>query len=60
MTHNSGSAEGALLHSAPSPAVSETNEYFPSTRGASDTSRCVGLHLDLSASLYVTSLSSRS
>ena len=31
MTHISGSAEGALLHSAPSPAVSETNEYSPST-----------------------------
>jgi hypothetical protein len=30
MTHISGSDEGALLHSAPSPAESETNEYSPS------------------------------
>ena len=30
MTHHSGPAEGALLHSASSPAESETNEYSPS------------------------------
>ena len=60
MTHHSGSAEGALLHSALSPAVSQTNDYSPSTRGTSDTSRCAGLHLHLSASLYVSPSCSRS
>ncbi len=30
MTHHSGPAEGALLHSAFSPAESEANEYSPS------------------------------
>uniref|UniRef100_A0A9L6KDT8 Uncharacterized protein n=4 Tax=Mus musculus TaxID=10090 RepID=A0A9L6KDT8_MOUSE len=60
MTHISGSAEGALLHSSPSPAVSETNKYSPSTRGTSDTSRYAGLHLDLTTSLQVTPSSLRS
>ena len=60
MTHISGSAEGALLHSAPSPAVSETNEYSPSTQGTSDTPRCAGLHLDLTTSLQVSPSSLRS
>ena len=60
MIHNSGSAERAHLHYAPSPAVSETNEYSPSTRGTSDTSRFAGLHLDLTTSLQVTPSSLRS
>ena len=60
MTNISGIAEGALLHSSPSPAVSETNKYSPSTLGTSDTSRCAGLHLDLTTSLQVTPSSLRS
>ena len=60
MTHISGSAEGALLHSAPSPAVSETNECSPSTQGTSDTFRCAGLHLDLTTSLQLSTSSLRS
>ena len=60
MTHISGSAEGALLHSAPSPAVSETNEYSPSTWGTSDTSRCAELHLDHTTLLQVSPSSLRS
>ena len=60
MTHISGSAEGALLHSAPSPAVSETNECSPSTQGTSDTPRYAGLHLDLTTSLQVSPSSLRS
>jgi len=60
MIHNSGSAERAHLHYAPSPAVSETNEYSPSTRGTSDTSMFAGLHLDLTTSLQVTPSSLRS
>jgi hypothetical protein len=51
VTHTSGSAEGSLLHSSPSPAFSEINKYYSSTRGTSDTSRCAGLHLDLTTSL---------
>ena len=47
MTHHSRPTDRALLHSAPCPAVSETNEYAPSFRGTSDTYRCAGLHLNL-------------
>ena len=60
MIHNSGSAERAHLHYAPSPAVSETNEYSPSTWGTSDTSRCAELHLDHTTLLQVSPSSLRS
>jgi hypothetical protein len=59
MIHTLGNADGALLHSSPSPAVSETNKYSPSTGGTSDTSRCAGLHLDLTTSLQVSPSSLR-
>ena len=47
MTHHSRPTDRALLHSAPCPAISETNEYAPSFRETSDTYRCAGLHLNL-------------
>lgn len=59
MTHNSGSANGVVLHSASSPAVSERNEYSPFTQGTSESSKRSGLHLDLTTSLPVTQSSSR-
>ena len=60
MIHILGSAEGALLHSSPSPAVSETNTYSTSTRGTSDIPRSAGQHLDLTTSLQVSPSSLRS
>ena len=47
MTHHSRPTDRVLLHSAPCPAISETNEYAPSFRETSDTYRCAGLHLNL-------------
>ena len=60
VTHISGSSVGALLHSSPSPAVSETNTYSTSTRGTSDIPRSAGQHLDLTTSLQVSPSSLRS
>lgn len=54
MMFTSGSAEGALLHSAPSLEPSEIYGYSLSIRGTSGISKYAGVHLNFSSLLNVT------